>query len=96
MALILSAEGLKKNFGGVLIINDLSLNIEEKKITAIIGPNGAGKTTLINIITGIYPPTSGTVRFRNKVLNGLKSHHIARLGIRRTFQNLDFGVRIDF
>jgi len=89
MAFILSAEGLKKNFGGILAINDLSLNVEEKRITAIIGPNGAGKTTLINIITGIYPPTSGTVKFRTKVLNGLKSHHIAQLGIRRTFQNLE-------
>ncbi len=88
MALILSAEGLKKNFGGVLAINDLSLNVEEKKITAIIGPNGAGKTTLINIITGIYSPNSGTIKFRSKVLNGMKSHYIAQLGIRRTFQNL--------
>ncbi|MEW6377730.1 MAG: ABC transporter ATP-binding protein [Thermodesulfobacteriota bacterium] len=85
---MLSVEKLNKNFGGILALTDLSFDIEEKKITAIIGPNGAGKTTLLNIITGIYPATSGTIKFWNKMLNGLDPHHIAQLGIMRTFQNL--------
>ena len=85
---LLEVESLTKNFGGVLAINALDLQVEEGRIHAIIGPNGAGKTTLFNVITGLEPPTSGQIRFDGHVLNGLRPDQVARLGIARTFQNI--------
>ena len=68
MAELLTVENLSKNFGGLAALKDVSLAIAEVEIIGLIGPNGAGKTTLFNAITGIYPPTAGSVRYRGKVI----------------------------
>jgi branched-chain amino acid transport system ATP-binding protein len=86
---ILVITGLEKSFGGVRAIADLDLGVRQGRIQAVIGPNGAGKTTLFNLIAGTFPPTRGDFRFSGKPLNGLKPHEIARLGISRTFQNVE-------
>jgi branched-chain amino acid transport system ATP-binding protein len=85
---ILRADRLRKTFGGVLAVHDVSFDVTSNEITAIIGPNGAGKTTILNIITGIYTPTSGKILFQGKTISGLKPFQIAFQGITRTFQNL--------
>jgi branched-chain amino acid transport system ATP-binding protein len=74
-------------FGGLTAVSDLSLDVHPGELVGLIGPNGAGKTTVFNLITGVYTPTSGTIRFADHVLNGKKPHQICRLGIARTFQN---------
>jgi len=86
--IILRADRLLKAFGGVVALIDVSLDVKRNEITAIIGPNGAGKTTLLNLITGIYPPTSGKIIFEESTISRLKPFHIAFLGITRTFQNI--------
>jgi branched-chain amino acid transport system ATP-binding protein len=86
---VLKVQGLQKSFGGLRAIDSLDFTVAEHQIKSIIGPNGAGKTTLFNLITGIFPPTRGTLEFKGKILNGLKAHDIACLGISRTFQNLE-------
>jgi ABC-type branched-subunit amino acid transport system ATPase component len=85
---ILEVVSLRKNFGGVVALDDLGFEVRRGQIKSIIGPNGAGKTTLFNVITGIYPPSSGQVRFLGKNVTGLPAHAVARKGISRTFQNL--------
>jgi branched-chain amino acid transport system ATP-binding protein len=85
---LLQITGLSKNFGGVLAVDNVSFNIYPGEIVALIGPNGAGKTTVFNLITGVFPQTSGIVTFNNLNLQGLKANKIAQLGIARTFQNL--------
>lgn len=85
---ILKVDRIRKFFGGVGALNDVSFEVRRNEITAIIGPNGAGKTTLINLITGIYPPTSGKIIFEGKTISRLKPFRIAYQGITRTFQNL--------
>lgn len=85
---ILEINNLTKSFGGVRAIDDISFSVDRGQILAVIGPNGAGKTTLFNLITGIYPPTCGTINFREEEIDGLTPHQIAHLGIARTFQNL--------
>lgn len=87
--IILKVQNLQKYFGGLRAIDQLDFAVTQGKIKSIIGPNGAGKTTLFNLLTGIFPPTAGTVQFGGQILNGLKPHVIARLGIGRTFQNLE-------
>jgi len=84
--LILSA--ITKNFGGMLVLQHISLTVPERGIIGLIGPNGAGKTTLFNLITGLFAPTSGTIEFQGEPLNGLAPHQITRRGIARTFQNI--------
>jgi len=86
---ILQVADIKMAFGGLLALLDLRFTVRQGTIKAIIGPNGAGKTTLFNIITGIFPPTDGTIRFKDKVISGLKPHQIAQLGISRTFQTVE-------
>ncbi len=86
---VLQVRGLQKAFGGLKAIDDLNFWVSAGQIKSVIGPNGAGKTTLFNLITGILPPTAGTFEFAGRVLNGWKPHAIARLGISRTFQNLE-------
>jgi len=85
---ILTLEGVSQEFGGLLALDNVNLNVEESKIFGIIGPNGAGKTTLFNIITGIYRPTAGEVRFKEQIINGIPPYEVARKGIGRTFQNI--------
>ena len=77
-----------KNFGGLAAVHDVSFNAEEGQILSIIGPNGAGKTTLFNLITNVFPPTSGKILFRGRNISGMPSHKILALGIARTFQNI--------
>jgi branched-chain amino acid transport system ATP-binding protein len=86
---ILKVHSLWKSFGGLRALESLDFNVSNQQIKSFIGPNGAGKTTLFNVITGIFPPTQGTFTFAGRTLNGLKPHAIARLGISRTFQNLE-------
>jgi len=86
---IFETSRLSKAFGGLMAIMDLSFMVMPNQIKAIIGPNGAGKTTLFNIVTGIFPPTGGTVRFKGEVINGDKPHRIAQKGISRTFQTVE-------
>ena len=86
--IMLRTDRLQKIFGGVLAVSDVSFEVTSNQITAIIGPNGAGKTTILNLITGIYPPTSGKIFFEERAISGLKPFQIAFEGITRTFQNL--------
>jgi len=75
-------------FGGVVALHDVSLAVPTGSIFALIGPNGAGKTTVFNVITGVYQPTSGDVRFKGTSLVGRKRHRITAMGVARTFQNI--------
>jgi branched-chain amino acid transport system ATP-binding protein len=83
---MLEGKHLKKRFGGVVAINDLSFNVEKAEIVGLIGPNGSGKSTLFNIISGIYKPDEGTVHFKGVKISDRKPFEIARMGIGRTFQ----------
>ena len=86
---ILEISKLRKSFGGLLALSDVSFAAQRDEITAIIGPNGAGKTTLFNLVAGTSHPTSGEVRFEGRVLNGTPSHDRVRMGIARTFQSVE-------
>jgi len=86
---LLRIEGLSLNFGGVMALMDVNLEIRHGEILAIIGPNGAGKTCILNCITGFYRPAKGDVFFEGKRITGLPTHKIAALGITRTFQNIE-------
>ncbi len=79
---------VSQEFGGLRALDGVSIKVNPGEIYGIIGPNGAGKTTLFNIITGIYAPTEGQVIFRERPINGMPPHIVARLGIGRTFQNI--------
>ena len=85
---MLEIEGVCKTFDGVTALHEVSFRVYEGEILAIIGPNGAGKTTLFNLISRIYPATSGAIRFRGKSISRAPAHEIASMGIARTFQNL--------
>ena len=85
---ILQTQKLRKNFGGVVALDGVDFEVNLHQIKAVIGPNGAGKTTIFNLICGIYPPTSGTIRFRQHRINGLRPYVVAEKGISRTFQNV--------
>jgi branched-chain amino acid transport system ATP-binding protein len=85
---LLELDGVSIHFGGVVALDKVDLHINEKEIFGLIGPNGAGKTTAFNIITGVFQPTRGEVRFGGLRLGGRKPHQITRLGIARTFQNI--------
>lgn len=84
----LKLEKVSKMFGGIDALSDVSFEVNAGEIFGLIGPNGAGKTTLFNVITSIFPPTSGTILFEGKKINLMESHQIAKLGITRTFQNI--------
>lgn len=81
-------ENLSKRFGGNLVLDNISLRLEEKELVALIGPNGSGKTTLFNIISGFTRPDQGNITFKNIRISGLSPNKIARLGITRTFQRI--------
>jgi branched-chain amino acid transport system ATP-binding protein len=85
---ILKLESLRKIFGGVVAVDNLSLSFNKGEVTSLIGPNGAGKTTVFNLITGFLKPTSGKINFNGTELNHKKPHVIAAMGIGRTFQNV--------
>ena len=85
---ILELKHITMDFGGIKAVDDLSLALREREILSIIGPNGAGKTTLFNLISGIYPPSSGSIYFEGREITGLKPHQVVKAGIARTFQNL--------
>ena len=85
---LLELTKINKNFGGVQALNDVSLTINEGEIYGLIGPNGAGKTTLFNVITGVYLPNNGRIKFDARSIVGRKPHQVATAGIARTFQNI--------
>jgi branched-chain amino acid transport system ATP-binding protein len=87
-AAVLSLDQLSISFGGLRAISELDLHVDDGEIVSLIGPNGAGKTTVFNVITGVYQPSSGDVRFAGNSIAGQPPHRIARLGIARTFQSL--------
>jgi len=86
---VLEVQKVVMAFGGLMALSNLNFRVKRGIIKAIIGPNGAGKTTLFNIITGSFPPTEGTVRFKGRHIQHLKAHKIADRGISRTFQTVE-------
>ncbi|UCE53172.1 MAG: ABC transporter ATP-binding protein [Desulfobacterales bacterium] len=86
---LLEIEDLHLSFGGVKVLNEINLSVQQGEIFSIIGPNGAGKTSLINCINMHYRPDSGGITFDGKELNGIKPHAVAALGIARTFQKVE-------
>ncbi|MDH4265602.1 MAG: ATP-binding cassette domain-containing protein, partial [Deltaproteobacteria bacterium] len=82
MALI-EVKGLTKNFGGLMANDHIDLTVNEGEIVGLIGPNGAGKTTLFNCIAGFYPPSGGSVRFKEEEISGLPANDICLRGIAR-------------
>lgn len=85
---ILRVRGLTKSFGGLVAANNVTFDIFPGDVYGLIGPNGAGKTTVINILSGLLPPTSGTVEFAGKHIEKWPAHRIAALGVARTYQNI--------
>ena len=85
---VLELDRLSLSFGGLRALSELDLGVGEREIVSLIGPNGAGKSTVFNVITGVYQPSAGDVRFAGQSVAGLAPHRIARLGIGRTFQSL--------
>jgi branched-chain amino acid transport system ATP-binding protein len=83
------AESVSIDFGGIRAVNDVSFDVEKGTIFTIVGPNGAGKTTIFNIISRIYSLTEGRITFENKDITHLPAHRVVRLGIARTFQNIE-------
>ena len=85
---VLDVQAVRKQFGGLVAVNDVSFNVRAGEIVGLIGPNGAGKSTTFNLVTGVLPATSGEVRLRGKRIDGLPSREIARRGVSRTFQHV--------
>jgi branched-chain amino acid transport system ATP-binding protein len=88
MTELLDATAVRKEFGGLLAVNDVQFSIPERAIVSLIGPNGAGKTTFFNMLTGVYKPTSGTIVFAGEDVTGKPPHAITERGVGRTFQNI--------
>ncbi len=85
---LLEFQNVTMQFGGVTALNDVSIKVDEGEIAALIGPNGAGKTTVFNVVTGVYSPTKGDVRFLDESIVGKKRSEVTRMGLARTFQNI--------
>jgi len=85
---LLEVAGVSKHFGGLYALNELDLHVDEGEIVSVIGPNGAGKSTVFNVITGLYTPDAGDVRFRGESILGRLPSQVTKLGIARTFQNV--------
>lgn len=83
---LLDVESVSKAFGGVLAVNRVTFHLNQREVLGLIGPNGAGKSTLFNIITGIFKPNTGTVRFNDRDITGIAPYKICQSGIARTFQ----------
>ena len=88
MSTSLKLKTLSRHFGGLKVLQDVNLEIPQGGVFGLIGPNGAGKTTVFNLITGLLPPTGGSIEFGGHNLAGRKPYEITRLGIGRTFQNI--------
>lgn len=85
---MLEVERLTRRFGGLIAVSDVSFEVADRQVTALIGPNGAGKTTLFNTISGVFRPNEGRVRFNGADITGWPAHKITKLGLGRTFQNV--------
>ena len=85
---LLRVERLLKDFGGLRAVDELSFEVEQGSIHALIGPNGSGKTTVLNLLSGVYVPTSGTIELDGRRLGRWRPHRMVRLGMARTFQNI--------
>lgn len=83
---ILALKGVSRTFGGLKALDNVDLAVEPGEIVGLIGPNGAGKTTLVNLVTGVFGPSAGTVEFDGRRIDGLKPYQISRLGVARTYQ----------
>jgi branched-chain amino acid transport system ATP-binding protein len=88
MSDLLVAEELRKEFGGLVAVNDVDFTVPERAIVSLIGPNGAGKTTFFNMLTGVYKPTAGRIVFDGQDVTGKPPHAITNRGVGRTFQNI--------
>src|SRR4029450_2918189 len=86
--LLLDVTSLRKEFGGLIAVNDVDFTIPTPASASLIGPNGAGKTTFFNMITGVYKPTAGRVVFADEDITGKPPHVATEHGIGRTFQNI--------
>ncbi len=84
----LELQDVSIQFGGLKAVSDLDFSVAPGELVGLIGPNGAGKTTIFNLITGVYTPTAGSIRFEGEPVSGRKPHQITRMGIARTFQNI--------
>jgi branched-chain amino acid transport system ATP-binding protein len=85
---ILEGKGVTKYFGGLAAVLNVDFSVERGEVFGLIGPNGAGKTTLFNLISAAHPVKSGTIRFKDKKITGLKPYKICRMGVARTFQTV--------
>ncbi len=85
---MLAIERLAKSFGGVRAVHNVDLGVRPNEILGLIGPNGSGKSTMVNLITGVFPPTAGRVRFRDRDITGWLPHRVLAAGIGRTFQSI--------
>ena len=85
---LLELSGVTMRFGGLVAVNDLHLSLDAGRLYGLIGPNGAGKTTVFNVITGVYTPTEGAIRFDGAEIAGERTGRITRRGVARTFQNI--------
>jgi ABC-type branched-subunit amino acid transport system ATPase component len=88
MASLLELQKVSLSFGGLRALSELDLGVDDKEIVSVIGPNGAGKTTVFNVITGVYKPGDGDVKFADESIAGMRPDRITRRGIARTFQSL--------
>ncbi len=86
MSVLLDVTKLRKQFGGLTAVNDVSFPVSEGEIVALLGPNGSGKTTVLNMISGALSPTAGTIALGGETISGLPPHRIAHKGVARTFQ----------
>jgi branched-chain amino acid transport system ATP-binding protein len=85
---ILEVVGLEKHFGGLYALSGLDFEVRPGEIVSLIGPNGAGKSTVFNVVTGIYAPDAGDIRYKGRSIVGLRPHQVVKLGIARTFQSV--------
>ena len=86
MSALLELRGVTRRFGGLRALHDVSLSVEAGERLGVIGPNGAGKTTLVNVVTGVHPASTGTIRFAGRDISRIRPWRAARLGLARTFQ----------
>ena len=86
MSALLQVSGITKRFGGLIAVNEVSFDVEERQILSVIGPNGAGKSTLFKLICSFMRPSHGEVAFKGERISGLAPHIVARKGVVRTFQ----------